>query len=251
MTDTTTQDRVTVTVTAGEYEEVDNCVLPYRIQLAVGAVVHDLDGWYLCGWLAPRAHADLDGSALALWGDAQSGGWTMCDGDGTHSGLVRIDHEYACTDGDASISVLGGEGGRGAEIIPSDVPEWQALIVARDRCDRCESHDEWDRLNSLACGLRGQLRTAIAAAIDRAVGAMDVPEVDSEEIYDDLPDLDGLEDLPIRAGNWRGAGVVLAWCAGGEYDYTYWPGAGDVPRALRAIGDDTAAIIAASITASM
>jgi hypothetical protein len=61
------------------------------VELANGEKLCETHYWRLASWLAPKAHADLDGSGLALWGDAQPGGWRVCDSDGQSRGNEELE----------------------------------------------------------------------------------------------------------------------------------------------------------------
>ena len=89
------------------------------------------------------------------------------------------------------------------------VPAWRDAIDAGDR--------------DLALAIRTDLVRQIEMAIDGAVSDICCPEPSSEEIYDELRPIDGLEGLAVRLGDWRGAGVVLAWNDGKYYHHRGWP----------------------------
>jgi hypothetical protein len=62
----------------------------YEAHITVdGLYLGSVRGWRFCGHLKPGAHADIDGSGIALWGDSQPGGWRVLDSDGEFCGLPR------------------------------------------------------------------------------------------------------------------------------------------------------------------
>ena len=198
------------------------CYADWTVDLIVDGVEHNLGGWNVCGWLAPGASQDLDGSGLALWGSSQPGGWTSCDNDGSGRGYPKADYDVRDNeDGTESI-----------------------VITISSSDNRDETYEfTFDGTESEA----EALCEAISAALREANPGCDEP--DSETIFDDIDDdaFNFGSDYPIRFGDWHDAGRVLAWKVGDEYDHRYWPDAGDVSDAMRAVKDDIETAILAVI----
>jgi hypothetical protein len=57
------------------------------------------------------------------------------------------------------------------------------------------------------------------------------PEPDAETLYDSLDEIEGIEGMPVRFGNYKGAGPVLVWSDGEDYDFDYHPS--ETPSRLR------------------
>ena len=197
------------------------CYADWTVDLVVDGVEHSLGGWNVCGWLAPGASQDLDGSGLALWGNSQPGGWTTCDSDGSGRGYPKADYEVTTEfdDGDNEIITI--------------------VITVSSSDNRNETYEfSFDGTESEA----EALCEAISEALRGANPGCDEP--DSEKVFDDIDD-DAFgfgAYYPIRFGNWKDAGKVLAWKIEGttndSYDHAFWPDAGDVSRAMRAVNDD-------------
>lgn len=228
----------------------DNCYADYTVELTIGDEILTVDGWALCGWLAPGAHADLDGSGLAVWGDAQHGGWTSCSGDGATNGLPRtslLPAEY-----DEPISVGGAEGRDNLEIGPEHWPVWEDAIRATKAAEKAaadaEGEDTEDALlvaageaATYAAMLRDRLDTAIQDALP---DSPDIPEPEAEEVWDAIAET----DVPgVRLGDYAGAGLALAWRVGDTYEMIYWPDESDARRAVEAVGGSMVANLVADI----
>jgi len=181
----------------------DVYMIYYTVSLAIDNRRHELRGFFLGGWIPAGAHQDIDGSGLADWGSSQPGGWRTCDTDGQESGAIRVSY-----DDDGQIRVGNGE----AAI---------SLTGTRDDADRIER------------------------AIEDAISASDIDldEPDAEPIYDYIDPVDGLDALPIRVGNYMGAGPVLAWEDGPDYAIAPYPTDADIESAISAIRDPLRAII--------
>ena len=93
-----------------------------------GQEVASLACWAACGWLARGASQDLDGSGLALWGSAQPGGWSSCDGDGANTGRPRIAPRQNSME--PSCQIWGAEGQDGATI---DLRPWLGDLIERQQ----------------------------------------------------------------------------------------------------------------------
>lgn len=198
------------------------CYCDWTVDLIVAGEEHNLNGWNVCGWLAPGANQDLNGSGLALWGDSQPGGWTSCDDDGSQRGYPTADYEVEDNDDDTESIII--------------------TVSSSDNCDKVYEF-EFDGTEAEAESLCDK----ISEALREANPGCDEP--DSETIFDDI-DYDAFNfgsDYPIRFGDWNDAGKVLAWKVGDEYDHRYWPDAGDVSDAMRAIKDDIETAILAVI----
>ena len=189
----------------------------YRVTLAVGEHRVDIDCWGHCGWLAPGASADIDGSGLAAWGDSQPGGWSVCDGDGAYDGRPRViaDRSPECGD-----PVCVGATHLGAqEITPDMVPGWAAALAALAATP--EDAGEWVDRESDAADIRAAVAEAIGAAL--AVADADCPEPSAAEVWDALgstAEVDGVDC--VRVGRWIGCPLV-AWRAGERIEYEWWP----------------------------
>ena len=111
----------------------------YTTTLTIGDRQLEIPCWGHCGWLAPGANADMDGSGLAVWGDSQTGGWRVCDGDGAYDGRPRViaDRSPSC---DTPITV-GADHLDTREVTPGMVPEWAAALAAL--ASTSEDADEW------------------------------------------------------------------------------------------------------------
>lgn len=210
-------------VQACDIKEVSDgcCTGNYEVDLIVGERSLTVDGWVVCGWLAPGANCDLDGSGLANWGSSQRGGWAVCDGDGQMSGRPQADESGEYSD---PISV-GNSCGNHVEVTPDMVPEWAAAVAIVDSIDSEADEDGYESAIEAAEAIRSE----VVAAINDALRDYDTdcPEPDAETIYDDLSEIDGLEAFPIRFGDFRGAGAVLAWKDGDEFQFDFHPSSVD------------------------
>lgn len=233
----------------------DGCYCDYVVELTVGEHTYQLDGWAVCGWLRPGAHADLDGSGLANWGSSQPGGWTSCGGDGATNGLPRVslyDGEY----GD-SVQVGDVEGREDAEIEPEAWPAWEEAIAtarkARENEEAAYESGLADRdeaayaslceTANLAEAHAATLRDLLAEAITAALPASpNIPEPSAGDVYEELSE----SDVPrVRVGDYLGAGMVLAWLDGGEHRMTYWPDMDDMRRAVNDASGEMVALLEA------
>jgi len=189
----------------------------YRVTLAAGDRQVDIDCWGHCGWLAPGASADIDGSGLAAWGDSQPGGWSVCDGDGAYDGRPRViaDRSPACGD-----PVCVGATHLGTqEITPDMVPEWAAALAALAATP--EGADEWVDRESAAADIRDAVAEAIEVALKDV--AADCPEPSAAEVWHALgrtAEVDGVDC--VRVGSWIGCPLV-AWSDGELIRYDWWP----------------------------
>jgi hypothetical protein len=204
-----------------------DCLSEYEVAIRIGEWSATVGGWVICGWVQPGAHADLDGSGLALWGNSQPGGWSWCHGGGGASGRPRVDDSYARDVGEP-IYIPGGEGMADAEISPDDVPAWRSAIERDDP-------DEAERI-------RVELAEAIQAGIDAALEDMDGPaEPDVDEVFENADviesyagDLDGVR---LDLAEYQGAGIVLLLesprCS---RDYIWWPTGRATDDAIERLG---------------
>jgi hypothetical protein len=201
-------------------------------------LVAPVEGWAIGAWLKPGAHEDIDGSALALSGHLQPGGWHTAHGDGGSTGRPSVDHgPYDHDDGDAPIIVRGGEGMPDIKVIPADIPEWAAAVAELERLTTAFDADPDDE-SIAADDAATDIRAAICEAINDAIDAV-VDEGRPEEP-------DGLE-----WGEYRGAGPVIAWRdADGEAQFRWWPDADDIREAVNAtVAPAVAARIMADLSA--
>lgn len=220
----------------------------YTTTLKVGDREIDIPCWGHCGWLAPGANADLDGSGLSVWGDSQPGGWSVCDGDGAYDGRPRVieDRESVC---DTPI-IVSATHLDSLEVTPDMVPEWAAAVAALAATP--EDSEEWSDRESDAA----DVREAVAAAIEAALEDIraDCPEPTGGEVWGALgisAEVDGVDC--VRVGRWIGCPLV-AWRAGGETEYDWWPTeapAKAVEAAKRAAADAAATAVEDAVTAIM
>lgn len=247
------------------YELGGSCYADYTVELNIGAEQYLLEGWKLCGWLRPGAHADLDGSGLALWGSAQPGGWTSCSTDGSCNGTPRIKADTA--DYEADIVVGDVEGRRDARLYPSVWPAWEAAVENARRCvleakcadanlrDCCDdplllsraarevdaAEMAGEEAETFASALRQRLLDAIQAALP---GPPEIPEPGAESVFDEL---DETEIPSVRFGDFLGAGLALAWATDDGYRMTWWPDESDILRAVEDVSADFTKILAAQM----
>lgn len=218
----------------------------YTVTLTVGEHAVEIECWGHCGWLAPGASADIDGSGLTLWGDSQPGGWSVCDGDGAYDGRPRVIEERS-DDCGTPISV-GATHLDGAEITPDMVPEWAAALAALAATP--EDAEEWSDRESDAADVRAAVVAAVEAALED-IGA-DCPEPTADEVWEALgrtAEVDGAEC--VRAGRWIGCPLV-AWRVHGETYYDWWPAeapAGALAAAERAAKDAAATAVEDAVAA--
>ena len=173
----------------------------YTLPLTVGAASRTVPGWLCCGYIAPGASQDLDGSGLRNWGDSQPGGWSVCDGDGAFSGrayakadkaVIVIHVPEGCTrqtDVVTAAEILG---------LPA---ECQATMEAH------LAHDIEDTMHELA----GEITDAIADA-DVSIDAPD-----ADDLWDELGCRAELSECEsVRVGDFGGAHFVVIEDADGE-----------------------------------
>lgn len=172
----------------------------YELHLTVGSASRTVPGWLCCGWIAPGASADLDGSGLANWGSSQPGGWSVCDGDGVFSGrasaeaadgAVTIDEPEGC----ASVKDI-----TVAEILGLPA-ECQAVI---------EAH--------LGDAIEEALRD-LAEEITEEIGRADVSidEPDADDLWGELGCRSELSECEaVRVGDFGGAHFVAIESKDGE-----------------------------------
>lgn len=251
-----TDIKTTISASAGseDYRDDldDGLYIDYQLGLVVGDKEYALTGWFVAGWLAPGAHADLDGSGLANWGDSQPGGWSVCRTDGQSNGAVRV---WGGEDShDSPIRIESGEGGEDVEIRPEDIEEWQAAVdLVRTHEDDTEG-DDYERAVAACEEIREQITQMLVSAIEAAIYCVETGEPDSEIIYDSpgMKEVDGMKDLPIRIGNWKGAGMVIVWQDDeGRYDHRYWPDDRDIERAIEETTGRAAEVIRGEIEYEM
>jgi hypothetical protein len=196
----------------------------------------EIEGWVVCGFLAPGANQDLNGSGLSQWGSSQPGGWSVCDSDSQQSGLPRADEN---SQGE-SVTILAGDNFSGEVIDLEEFPsvvEALGKILAEPPSAECE--DEEDIAIERAERREQFFSTLIAECVD-AIGECDVdPDIEAPEaknVFDDLPPLELSRNEEIdhlRIGDYRGCGLCLAWeTEPGQYDYTYWPNDDEIWSAI-------------------
>ena len=262
-------------VDIGDLDEVSEgyCLAHHILELHVGEQTLRVAGWVLAGWLAPGASADLDGSGLANWGSSQPGGWSVCEGDGVVSGRVAVGARGELAD---PIGVRCHDGYSEGAVTPEMIPEWSAALAAvaaaKTTYDKAEAAyqaaataDEpateaardvaWDALEAAEVSA-DRVRDSVIADIERAIAAAYAdaddlaPEPDAETVWNDLArhgimEADGT-DL-IRLGDFRGAGLCLAWATSDGHDFAWWPTEGDVDTAVEATSSVAAAEIASRL----
>lgn len=188
-------------------------------------VLAGVEGWAMGAFLAPGAHQDIDGSGLALWGDSQPGGWRCADGDGAVSGKPQLQKEtyWGKCHPFEPITIFGGAGFLDIEICPTDIPEWESICNRLHDYDTIEEEsgyapEDYDTIYEQAEKIRDEVRQALEDALESTLDGSHYPKLPSDEdMYDELEELDELEDLPIRSGNYLGCGPVVAWMRNGEY----------------------------------
>lgn len=205
------------------------CSGDYEITLKIGEHELTVPAWCHCGWLAPGANADLDGSGLSLWGSSQPGGWRVVDGDGAYNGRVSVD---SSTDEDYdSLIVVSATHLTSVDITPDMIPEWKAAIEAAKLCEESAGDDDDSHKDAYdtALSIREDIINRLTEVLEDY--SYECPEPDAETLYDSLNEIEGLEGLPVRFGDYKGAGPVLAWTDGEDYDMDYHPS--EVPSRLR------------------
>lgn len=219
----------------------------YTTTLTVGNSEIEIPCWGHCGWLAPGANADLDGSGLVAWGDSQPGGWSVCDGDGAYDGRPRVIDEALPTECDTPITV-GATHLDSVEVTPDMVPEWATALAALYATP--EDSEEWGDRESAAADVREAVVAAVEAALED-IGA-GCPEPTAAEVWEALggsAEVDGAEC--VRAGRWIGCPLV-AWRVNGETYFDWWPTAapaGAVHAAKRAAADAATAAVEDAVAA--
>ena len=218
----------------------------YTTTLTVGDRQLEIPCWGHCGWLAPGANADLDGSGLSVWGDSQPGGWRVCDGDGAYDGRPRViaDRSPAC---DTPIAV-GAAHLDTQEITPEMVPEWAAALATLAATP--EDAEEWPDRESDAADVRVAVAMAVEAALEDI--SADCPEPTAAEVWEALgrsAEVGGAEC--VRAGMRIGCPLV-AWRVGERTEYDWWPTeapAGAIAAAKRAAADAAATAVEDAVAA--
>ena len=218
----------------------------YTTTLTVGGREIEIPCWGHCGWLAPGANADIDGSGLVAWGDSQPGGWSVCDGDGAYDGRPRVIAD--CSPGCDTPITVGAAHLDSAEITPEMVPEWAAALAALAATP--EDAVEWSDRESDAADIREAVAEAVEAALEDI--SADCPEPTAAEVWGALgssAEVDGAEC--VRAGRWIGCPLV-AWRVHGETYFDWWPTeapAGAVEAAKRAAADAAATAVEDAVAA--
>jgi hypothetical protein len=235
MSANTTTPAVTVTaVSIDDVEEQGGSLgANYQVNMTIGDLRVVVNGWYNCGWIAPGASQDLDGSGLANWGSSQPGGWSVCDGDGQVSGRPTIE---IGEDDDGAPCVLIQQGyGMGDDVTLSCAD--LGIDWPNDDVDA----DDDDAIYELTQA-ENEAREAVQSAADAISTALDeaIPpppaEPDGEQVFDGLPELvrDG-DELPVRAGKYLGCDVRIAIRDGDDY-VSYHPDESWEHAAERVIG---------------
>ena len=182
----------------------------------VGSATVEIECWLRCGWLPPGSHQNLDGSGLANWGDSQPGGWECLESDGQGKGIPDVIRDDECQE--IRLDTISS----GARIHPFGA--WKAAL------DVAESDDAFERLEDIYY--------SICDAIEAAIEQHSWPHVDepsAEQVFDELKTVEldvEIDNAEIRAGNWRGCGMVLVLEHDGEYIMTYWPSEADIASVL-------------------
>jgi hypothetical protein len=207
----------------------------------VGDQVAAVEGWAIGAWLAPGAHQDILGSALALWGDSQPGGWSAAHGDGAVTGRPRVaTGPYDRAEAGDPIIVHGGEGMLDIEILPADIPEWSAAVAGLERVTAANEKDPDDELMAIAWSatdrVASEIREAVAEAIGDAIDSVVDDGLPEEPTADDvLAYLCGQDQDGLEWGDYLGAGPVIAWRdADGDACFRYWPTADEIREAVDA-----------------
>ena len=173
----------------------------YELDLTVGAASRTVPGWVCCGWIAPGASADLDGSGLANWGDSQPGGWSVCDGDGAFSGRAYAEAS------DGAVSIHEPEG---CARDTSDITVAEILGLPAECQATIEAHLSDDIEDAMA-----KLADDITEAIKYADVSIDEPDADA--LWDELGCRSELSECEsVRVGDFGGAHFVIVEDADGE-----------------------------------
>jgi hypothetical protein len=214
----------------------------YDVAFAIGDHKLIASAYCICGWIRPGARYDLTGSALAVWGDSQPGGWSVCDSD-SQGGRLSVNGDGGC---DAPI-VITDRGGHFVDVKPYMVPEWAAAIGDIDNLDDDDSDAYRQALEAA-----GKVRASIVARLEELCRdyAVDCPEPSAETVYEYLDDLDGLSGIAVRVGDYLGCGLVAAWIDDDGYGLEFWP----VPQSLSdrlttAISRESCLYVSRTITA--
>lgn len=226
-----------VTVTSSSIDEIEelggSLGTTYQVTMTVAGRECTIAGWYNCGWIAPGASQDLDGSGLPNWGDSQPGGWSTVDSDGQVSGRPMVE---VGEDDDGAPCVLIQQGyGMGDDIVLTCADlgiEWPD-----DDVDADDSDAIYEQVQAAK-----EAREAVQSAADAIGAALDaaIPESpaepDGEQVFDGLPELvRSGDDLPVRAGKYMGCDVRIAIREGNDY-VSYHPDESWEHAAERAIG---------------
>jgi hypothetical protein len=221
----------------------------YTTTLTVGDREIEIPCWGHCGWLAPGASADIDGSGLSAWGDSQPGGWSVCDGDGAYDGRPRVIDEALPTECDTPITI-GATHLDSVDVTPDMVPEWAAAVAALYATP--EDAEEWSDRESAAADVRRAVVAAVEAALED-IGA-DCPEPTAAEVWEALgrsAEVDGADC--VRTGRWLGCPLV-AWRAGEQIEYDWWPTSaprGAVDAASAAAAESASSAVEDAVAAMM
>ena len=219
------------------------CAADYTVRLTIGDRHLDLTGWVIGGWIKPGASQDIDGSALDNWGNSQPGGWSVSDGNGCAGGRVVCEEAGPSDDYDSPVTIYSHSTD---SVDPQDVPEWHAACQRADDLIGADQEAEYDQAVEQAQAIRCAVIDAVTTALS-AIRSPAPEEPSAEDLYDDLGEIDGAEVLPVRLGNWRGAGVAMAWMADGEYRSTYWPDESDILRTVSEVQSDAIDAILAAV----
>lgn len=222
-----------------------------HIRLPIGGLL-PIWGWKQCGWLAPGAHQDFDGSGLGIFGPEQRGGWHTCDGDGSSIGRPTINAEYGHDYEYKRKFTLVDCNDDCIDINPQDIPEWEIAAYATDNAWRaCHEADDQiedengetahDRLEKDANAIEKHcvaIRNAVIAhfqdIIDKAVDSVEVTEPSADMVGEEMLGLEGEE---VATGIWVGcpfgAGLCLAWRDNNDdWQFAWHPKFVDVQRCI-------------------
>lgn len=110
----------------------DEGYVAHTVEVALAGVSVTADVWRRVGYVQPRAHMDLDGSGLELWGDSQYGEWRVLWSDGLDMGTRELREALA--------AALGREGVDLDEVISLD----DVIDRVKDSApDVAEPDDDW------------------------------------------------------------------------------------------------------------
>lgn len=231
MTTTIHSPPFTATIESGTPEEIGGmCYANHNITLEICGKKHELSCWHLCGFLAPGASGDLDGSGLSLWGNSQPGGWRTCDNDGQSRGFIKVDY-------DSDIGILIDTPDNRfiidvKELFPGLSENIQSELIS----DFDDSKEKYDVLVAQLLDGLSLLTKKIDKEITNLYESAEPSEPNAEDVYLNLSDIRNLEDINVRVGDYEGAGPCVAWRdERNEYHFISHPDESDVEDIVKKV----------------